>query len=241
VPSTEKLLILANSEKKGGKCVAGKRLTLREDTNTYDVHEWIRPIHPNTSEGEIPISLTIINGKQLAPLDVVEIVFEGTADDHNHPEDYKIEPSKPWKLVHAIEAESVPGFCDDPGDLWGGEMNMIDKVPEGYVPKMNQPTTLLLIQPNEACRVEGFMKPGWENRPAKPRANLLIPHKGLTHEFSITDSAFLARHGIKKQIRTTGTFQMNFADPKKVAFCLSLTPSFRGSHYKIAAAIIELP
>ena len=94
--TTERLVVLANSEKKGDKCVAGKRLTLRSD-NYYDVGEWIRPIHPRTGEGEIPTHLTVVGGRSLAPLDVVEITFEGPANDPNHPEDRKIEPSQPWK------------------------------------------------------------------------------------------------------------------------------------------------
>jgi len=63
------MMILANSEKKGGKCVAGKRLTLNDDKKAYSVHEWIRPIHPSTEEGEIPSSFTVIDHQFLAPLD----------------------------------------------------------------------------------------------------------------------------------------------------------------------------
>lgn len=240
MPTTETLLILANSEKKGGRCVAGKRLRLRPD-NFYDTGGWIRPIHPNTEEGKIPTSFTQFTNGPLAPLDIVEISFVGAANDANHPEDWIIQAEVPWKRTNSVEAQHIPALCDAPGDLWGGEAHLTERVPIGYVPAMQHPSTLLLVQPESACHVSGFMKPGWEGRPARPRTILSIPHKGVTHEFSIRDTAFLERYNVEPQIRQTGHFNMRFDDPKKVVFCLSLTPPFKYYHYKIAAAIIELP
>lgn len=66
-------------------------------------------------------------------------------------------------------------------------------------------------------------------------------HRGIIHSFDVKDLAFLTRYGIKEQVRQYGQFQLRFADPTKVAFCLSLTPPFNGFQYKITAAIIELP
>jgi len=61
------------------------------------------------------------------------------------------------------------------------------------------------------------------------------------HAFDVKDLAFIARYDIKEHVLQYGNFQLCYADPTKIAFCLSLTPPFNGFQYKIAAAVIELP
>ena len=233
---TELIMTLANSEKKGEKCVAGKRLTLNE-RNTYDIHEWIRPVHPDTEEGEIPTPLTLFQGHALEPLDVVAIDFEGSADDPHHPEDMVIVRNRPWNLRHQIDEKYLRNFCDTPENLWGPAHSR--RVPEGYVPQMPQPFTLAFIQPSEPCRIEAFYERGYRDQ-IKFRKRLHLNHNGVPHEFDITDTVFLQRHRLADQARDGG-FEMTLDDPEKVFLCLSLTPPFHDYHYKIAATIIEVP
>ena len=236
--TTELMMILANSEKKGDKCVAGKRLTLNTN-NTYNIHEWIRPVHPTTAEGEIPTRLTVFPGHVLAPLDVVSIEFEGSAEDEHHPEDLVIVKGKPWELHPDIDAKYLPNFCDTPKELWGNEPSLSRCVPEGFVPAMPNPFTLCLIRPEAPCEIEAYYEPGWQGG-VKLRKKLFLRHNGMRHEFDITDTVFTRRHKLAEQAKQ-GLFKMSLDDLEKVFLCLSLTPAFRGDHYKIAAAIIEIP
>ncbi|MEO8615076.1 MAG: hypothetical protein ABI600_08050 [Luteolibacter sp.] len=236
--NTEMMIILANSEKKGNKCVAGKRLTINAN-NQYDRHEWIRPIHPQTDEGEIPTELTLLAGHSLAPLDVVSIDFDGSAENPDHPEDVNIKIGSPWKYHHQIEPQYLTYFCDQPITLWGaGQGGMERRVPEGFVRRMNPSFTLCLIQPQGHCRVDAFYEPGYQGASPKFRKRLHLNHNGSPHEFDITDTAFIGRHDLAEKARSGG-FSMTLDNPAQTFLCLSLTPAFRGHHYKIAAAIFE--
>ncbi len=75
-PFTKSILVLANSMKKGGRCVAGIEVTPGAGAE-YNLGEWIRPIDPTQDEGTIPYHRTVIGNRDLKLLDCVKIRFEG--------------------------------------------------------------------------------------------------------------------------------------------------------------------
>ena len=236
----EFLLVLANSQKNGDRCVAGKLLTPKRD-GTYDVGRWIRPIHPDTKEGEIPSEMTLIDEQWLAPFDVIEIGLDKPLRNPHHPEDWVIDLNIMWRRASYISKGYLPQLCDGPGDLWGKSSATSRRVPVGYVPQMTVPSTLRLVAPTAPCVVRGFIEDGMDGRGPRVRVRLDIPHDGVIHAFDVKDLAFLARHAIEEQVLQYGHFQRRFVEPGKVAFCLSLTPPYNEHQYKIAAAIIETP
>ena len=236
----ELLLVLANSQKKGGRCVAGKLLTPNGD-GTYDVGRWVRLIHPDRREGEIPSEKTLIDDQWLAPFDVIEIGLDKPLRDSHHPEDWLIDPGTTWRRTSYIPKGYLPQLCDDPGDLWGKSSATSRRVPVGHVPQMTVPATLRLVVPTAPCAVRGFIEDRMDGRGPRVRVRLEIPHDDATHAFDVKDLAFLARYGIEGSVQQYGRFELLLAIPSKVGFCLSLTPPFNGNQYKIAAAIIELP
>jgi hypothetical protein len=242
MPEIHRFVVLANSRKKGGRCIAGKLLTLRPD-DLYDVGEWIRPIDASTDEGEIPNATARIKGHALQPFDIVEVSLDGNANDPNHPEDWIITKGVPWSQKGTIDRGSLPNLFDHPTNLWANNWIHSRKVPIGFVPSMETPATLTLIQPETASRIEVFQQT-FERTTTKCRLHLA--YGGLNHEFDVTDDAFLAKHQIFQSANKENSFNIDFLDPAKVAFCLSLTPPFSRNndpkyHYKIAATIFEIP
>lgn len=233
------LLVLANSQKKGDRCVAGKILTPNEN-GTCDVGRWVRPVHPGQSEGAIPLEMTMVDHQWLAPLDVIEIGLAKPMGDPDHPEDWQIDPNTPWRKAAVVSKAYMPQLCDDPEDLWGIDSAFSRRVPSGYVPTMTTPSTLRLMTPSAPCVVKGFMEDRKDGRGPRLRVRLEIPHNDTIHTFDVKDLAFIVRYGIKEHVFQYGQFQLRYPEPAKVAFCLSLTPPFNGFQYKIAAAIIEL-
>ncbi|MEI6350911.1 MAG: hypothetical protein WCP06_07375 [Verrucomicrobiota bacterium] len=235
----ELLLVLANSQKNGGRCVAGKLLT-PNGNGTYDVGRWVRLIHPDRREGEIPAEMTLIDDQWLAPFDVIEIGLDKAMRDSHHPEDWLIDPGTTWRRTFYISKGDLPQLCDDPVDLWGKDSAICRRVPVGYVSQMTVPATLRLVAATSPCAVRGFIEDRMDGRGPRVRVRLQIPHEGVIHEFDVKDLAFLARYGIEEIVRKYGRFELLLAVPSKVGFCLSLTPPFNDYQYKIAAAIIEL-
>ncbi len=234
------LLVLANSQKNGDRCVAGRLLT-PTGSGIYDVGRWVRPTHPERPEGEIPLGMTLIDGQWLAPLDVIEIGLTKPLYDRDHPEDWKIDPRIPWRRIAVLPEASLQPLYDDPEDLWGSSSAKSRRVPVGYVPAMRHPSSLRLVRPSASCVVHGFLEDRMDGRGPRLRVRLMIPTDAAIHVFDVKDLAFIERYGIKAHVLQYGSFQLFYAAPIKAAFCLSLTPPFNGFQYKIAAAVIDLP
>lgn len=237
---TSTVVVLANSKKKGGRCVAGKLID-SDQSGVYRAGAWVRPIDPAGEEGTISPATTSVGGSYLTPLDIVEIPLEAPSNDPHHPEDCIIAGTAWRKVGRAGASQIIPAFCDDPLRLWGAQSAVSRRVPVGFVPQMDVPSTLRLVQPTTESRIHGFMDEGWEGRPPRPKIRLSLSDDGLEHSFDVTDIAFLNRTEFADRVRENQEYEIVFKDPTKVAFCLSLTPPFKGYQYKIAAAIIELP
>ena len=228
---SKEILILANSIKKGGRCIAGKELVTTEDGQKV-VGDWIRPIDATGAEGTISLMKAKLRGRFIRPLDSIKIPFTGYANDPLHPEDWHIDLSVEWEKTNSYRPSVFSYLPDDSGDLWGGISANSRKVkPTGNMP------TLRLIKPVRSVTVEAYSeKTPWG---VKCRRYLNINHHGVVHIFSIDDPLFAQRHKLEPWL--IGEKQVRFSlDPTKTVIIASLTPPLNGYHYKIAATIFEL-
>lgn len=109
----KQLVILANSNKHGNRCIAGKCLLTRQ---------WIRPV--STIEGGA-LSLSQIkcrNPYGLFPAVNLQRVTVGL-DCHvplvNQPENHLIAANSEWQQNYKIKACELPELLDEPISLWG--------------------------------------------------------------------------------------------------------------------------
>lgn len=230
-PFTKSILVLANSMKKGGRCVAGIEVTPR-DGNEYDLGKWIRPIDPTQPEGTIPYQRTLIGTRELKPLDCIKIQFSGSSNDPYHPEDMEIVTTEKWQQDGHFTNQIFDTLPDDSGDLWGA-----DTAANRRVQPREGIKTLRLIKPSGACHVTAFR----EDAPwgVKHRRLLHILHRGHTHQFSIDDPDFSRRHDLSPSAVGDRHVRIDL-DPARLIVIASLTKPFQGFQYKIAAAIFEL-
>jgi hypothetical protein len=100
-----KLLVLANSKKFNGRCVAGIDL---------DSGKWIRPVS-NTEHGEFTgaeCSVTVGGSRrQVQSLDVIEVVIGDRKPGVGHPEDIQTNHGN-WKYLESISIGEAGGFLD---------------------------------------------------------------------------------------------------------------------------------
>ena len=233
-PQMKTILVLANSLKKGGRCVAGIEAT-RVGGDQYVLGQWIRPVDQEQAEGTIPSHRTLLDGRYIKPLDLVTIPFLESANDSYHPEDVKIDGTKKWRLVGHMDAKDVFSHLpDETEDLWGAASAYSRKVQ----PK-NGIRTLRIIKPTGKCYVSAFRDETlWG---VKHRRLLYVEHKRLMHEFSIDDPCFSRRHNLSPD--SVGDKQVRIdLDPTRTIIVASLTKPWEkdGMQYKIAAAIFEL-
>jgi len=226
-------MVLANSLKKGGRCVAGVEVT--PTTNgQYLLGEWIRPIDPSQHEGTIPGRRTILNNRFLKPLDIVSIRFLRPANDPYHPEDIEIDGATNWSLEGEMDSSVFSVLRDESGDLWGASSANNRKV----LPHAGN-KTLRIIKPKGKLYVRAFAdETPWG---VKHRRILHIEHQSAVHQFSIDDPSFGRRHSLSPSEVGDRNLKIDL-DPAKTIVIASLTKPFEkdGMQYKIAATIIEL-
>ncbi|MGV3711717.1 dual OB domain-containing protein [Pseudolysinimonas sp.] len=95
----EEILLLANSRKPGGRCLAG----VRSDGT------WVRPVA--SAEGAaIPVEYSVVSGRALQPLDIVEFEVSAHVPRAHQAEDYLL--AGPIRLVRSATASEVEPFLD---------------------------------------------------------------------------------------------------------------------------------
>ena len=91
------IICLANSWKRGARCVAG----IRTDTG-----EWIRPV--GAGDGHLTENQCCIDFIPVRPLDVLRIFVSGPEPRPNQPENWRM-ATKDWELLHRpAPKEMVP-------------------------------------------------------------------------------------------------------------------------------------
>lgn len=98
------IICLANSYKRGGRCVAG-----------IDVitGEWIRPV---SNDIKIERSITLqrfINGREVELLDVLEIPIESFGPDEGCQPENRLLKDEPWKYIDRVKRRDVLKYCKD--------------------------------------------------------------------------------------------------------------------------------
>jgi hypothetical protein len=92
----DELIILANSRKYGGKCVAGiSRIS----------GNWIRPVswHPH---GQLDATHVRIGGRSVQNLDIVRIFHRGSTENPAQPENVMLE-DRVWELVDQLDPDEA--------------------------------------------------------------------------------------------------------------------------------------
>lgn len=93
------IIILANSFRPGGYCMAGI------DSRTG---EWIRPV-PRDGSRAIPMSVA----EKIGLLDVVEIPFESDRPRDRYQRENRFVASWNWEIVGNVLPKKIIGYCED--------------------------------------------------------------------------------------------------------------------------------
>jgi hypothetical protein len=146
MPEIKHILILANSIRPGGHCVAGKVATPLEN-GLYDVNErWIRLVDPDNPNGGVPYGCTVCQGsKVVRPLDMIKVVLLESCNNPDHPEDWYFDRSQPWQVESKFEKNCLPAIVDTPAALWHDGISS-NAVSAGFVRAMKpHPFSICLI------------------------------------------------------------------------------------------------
>ena len=251
---TKTIVVLADSWKKGGKCLAGKELRM-DGSRIVGVDQWIRPIStahietPGKSEGGQVTDLEIQRalGRPSGPrmLEIIDMAFSGPCATSEQPENWSLDLNVRWTSRGTLKWEHIDMLVDQPAELWDSSGHGWNRVDGGYE---NRPgfQSLYCMKAGSPIIAEVGSRPVKKGSPEqKLYKTLKLPYGYLTHDFTISDPVFEAAH--KSQYPAIGEPSKELPIPAGTLVTVSLTPavSFTGApplyHYKMAAAIIQPP
>lgn len=181
------IIILANSRKYKGHCIAGK------DIKTG---EWVRVVPDNEDHAFSAKELIKLYGDYNGPelLEVVSIPLSYKIPSNYHPEDEYINPNKLWKKVGTLNSiDHVGILLDREKNDWvtitSYKFGVTDKIPNSYFESYSLKNSLQLIKLNpKENRTALIYKYNHEKEYYKPR--LCFDYKGNSYNLAITDPQF---------------------------------------------------
>lgn len=118
----KRVVILANSRKKSGRCVAGVSLS------EHDYGQWIRPVSNRLGESLNEFERMYINGAEPEVLDVVDIPLVRSNPHSCQVENWLISTQRYWRKVGAITWNEALQFSDKPDTLWVNGWNTYEGI-----------------------------------------------------------------------------------------------------------------
>jgi len=231
-----RIVVLANSIKLGGRCVAGREFWTGSGASFGD---WIRPIS-DKPHGELdPPHMHMQDGRSLVVLDVVDVPLTRYANDPVHPEDWVIDVSTPWKRRGRFNAEQLAELEEKPRNLWLESAQRPDRASPAFMRATPNHRSLYLVRPMD-FEVRAWVEQNVETHEVKRKSRAHFIYNGQEYQFGFTDPEFTNRH--LKVFPALGAPPMIVRPPyrDRCLICVSLTPLFNGFHYKVVATVLEL-
>ena len=222
----KKILVLANSSKSPGRCVAGVEIV--SDTPEGLVFgKFIRPIDATQPEGALRASTTTIHGHIVKPLDIIEIELRKHAEDPNHPEDWIIYHGNEWLARGRLSADCLNEVPHEAEDIWGHAKRIEPGTAKA---------TIQVLKTTHRLTVSAYLSTSYGY--PKQEKRLHFRELGI----SITDTEYIEKYGLH-DVRAGQSKGVEIAAGSFLV--LSLTPPFQPKNcsmkyqYRVVAAIIE--
>ena len=223
---TKRIVCLANSRKRSGRCIAGKEILLNRQPGG-----WIRPVSSRPSEEVSEYERQYEDGSDPRVLDVIEIPILNALPKNYQQENWLLDPELYWEKVGSLSPDNLDRWVDRVQTLWINEYSsysgLNDRVPQGIANSLDG--SLYLIK---ASSVElRVWQPGLDFGNPKRRVQGRFSYGGVEYWLWVTDPTYE-----RKYLRLpNGSYTIG-----QSYLTVSLGDVDRGYAYKLIAAIIEL-
>lgn len=228
MPTTKKILCLANSKKESGRCIAGREVL------GSGAGPWIRPVssreHQEVSENERQYE----DGSDPKILDVFNVPLIKHHPHACQTENWLLDEKLYWTKVGQIGWEELQPYVENPETLWingsstiHGENDEMDRAAADMLPR-----SLYLVR---TAKVDlRVLAPGAAYGNPKRRVLGTFEHRGTTYAFWVTDPVIEREYKAKDD----GDYKLG-----ECCLCVSLGEPFSKKgveyRYKLIAAIIQ--
>ena len=204
----KRLLILANSIKHGGRCLAGREIFLNGESE-YRIGQWVRPV-------------SHVDGKEIRHIerfywpqdpvkvgDFAEVAVGEKMIDPWHPENWRLASSDAWRrILDAFEFPSLDRLEERPRDLWLEPGQRTDRIAHEELLANPPAQSLVMIRPeNFRMQLSSMMIEGELTR----RRRCLFRYRGVDYDMGMTDPEIGNRYaacipGPDHRVRSNKTF-----------------------------------
>jgi hypothetical protein len=231
----KEIVILAKSVKRGQYCIAGREI-IRKNSKLH-IGDWIRPIS-NHDEGAISSSeARLLDGELPEFLDIVEIGVVENVQDPTQPENWMISTEE-WKKTGAVTKDSICNVCTEKPDvLWESSFGKNDRITTDDFLRYDHDSSIFLIKPERfVMRIytEYNQFQGYDQKKRRGK----IWYNSIEYDLAITDPEIDKKYFRPFPGIDDGVKEFDVV-PETCVICVSLTPEFNGSHYKVIATVIE--
>lgn len=237
--TSKTLLILANSFKHRERCIAGRELV--STGGKYTFGPWVRPVS-NRGHGELDyLEISRSDGSQIKVLDFAIVGLQKHAADALQPENWLIEGQRPWRRPNIYyKPPPLTALEEHPENLWLETVERTDQISHERLLKAPPGFSICVIRPEKlelSCWTEYRREE--ERHVKKYRAK--FAYHGVNYCFSLTDPMATEKYcnPVPEVNEAPRTIPLQSADGPLI--CVSLTPLFKGFHYKIVATILGMP
>jgi hypothetical protein len=229
------LLILANSYKHKGRCIAGREIERRPAG--YALGQWVRPVS-RVGEGELhEMQAYYATDSPVAVMDVARLAVIAHARDAGQPENWYVSKNAHWRKL-SVPALPSPDLAESPADLWIDAGAKQDRMSHAFLQDHPLLQSLWVIRPDSLELRFWTEKDGFDGRD-RPRRQAAFKYNRRFYDWSLTDPVAIASHAAPFPPAGQLPIVVQFPAGKIPLLCVSLTPEFNGYHYKVVATIIH--
>lgn len=224
MPTTKRIVCLANSRKLNGRCIAGRELVNGEPG------EWIRPVSNRQDEEVSEHERQYEDGSDPRLLDVVDVPLLHSAGHTYQRENWLLDPNYDWAKTGQISWTELGPLVSPPGPLWiDGDSTyhgLNDRIAGDHAATLT--SSLALIYADEIDL--HVFAPGEAFGNHKRRVQASFHHNGVHYALRVTDP----RQERRFLTQPNGTYRLG-----ECYRTISLGEPFKGDTYKLVATIIE--
>lgn len=228
----KKIVVLANSRKHSGRCLAGKEVSINAD-GTLNVGAWIRPISGRPGHELSEFDRRLDDGQDPRNLDIVSFPTKKYYPTSFQTENWLISDDYFWVKNGHLNWEQAIMLIDNPNALWVNGHSTYngfnDKLPINVANQLNNSILLIHL---DAVSINSF-SPGADFGNPKRRVQACFQYLGVRYSLWVTDPLIERRYISKDASTKLGECLM--------AISISEPHDNKGqiNCYKLVASIIE--
>ncbi len=218
----KRIVCLANSRKKSGRCIAGKEII----SNQPD--QWIRPVSNRHTEEISEEERMLENGDYPQLLDIISIRFLQHKRHNLQPENHLIDSNSHWRKIGRSHYNSLGFMTDKPSKLWVNGLHSSNGHNDRFTVTHNN---LTLCSSLYLIYLENLTIEVLSSFNGKRKTRAIFHSNKDEYNLAITDPR-AEHYFLKKQ---NGIYNVH-----NVYLCVSVA-EFEGYYYKLVASIIKDP